>query len=99
MHPNFEIVKSSLYFLAVLSGLVIVHEWGHFFVAKLCKMRVDAFSLFSGPRLLRLGKRNGTEYNIRTIPLGGFVKIAGMEANDISGGKPILEAIRSEERR
>ena len=77
-------LKAILYFLAVLSVLVLVHEWGHFFVAKLCKMRVDDFSLFFGPRLVRLGTKNGTEYNIRTIPLGGFVKIAGMEPEDLT---------------
>src|SRR5215468_5988899 len=84
-------LKSALYFLAVLSVLVIVHEWGHFIVAKLCKMRVDDFSLFFWKRLVRLGARNGTEYNIRTIPLGGFVKIAGMEPDDISNGAPIFK--------
>jgi len=53
-------------------------------------MRVDDFSLFFGPRLLRLGKRNGTEYNIRSVPLGGFVKIAGMEPEDAAGGTTTL---------
>src|SRR5512140_3483636 len=57
-------------------------------------MRVEDFSLFFGKVLVRLGVRNGTAYHIRAIPLGGFVKIAGMEADDISGGRPILEALR-----
>ena len=86
-----EFLKSAFYFLAVLSVLVVVHEWGHYIVAKLCKMRVDDFSLFFGPKLIRLGKRNGTEYNIRSVPLGGFVKIAGMEPDDISNGAPIFK--------
>ncbi len=86
---------SALYFIGVLSVLVIAHEWGHFIAARLCGMRVDDFSLFFGKRLIRLGVRNGTEYNIRSIPLGGFVKIAGMEADDISNGVPIRAAIAS----
>jgi regulator of sigma E protease len=86
-----DVLKTAFYFLAVLSVLVIVHEWGHFIVAKLCKMRVEDFSLFFGKRLIRLGVRNGTEYNIRSIPLGGFVKIAGMEPDDISNGAPIFK--------
>lgn len=90
MNSAFDIIKSAVYFLTVLSVLVLVHEWGHFFVAKLCNMRVDDFSLFFGKRLVRLGVRNGTEYNIRSIPLGGFVKIAGMEPDDISNGAPIF---------
>ncbi len=90
MNSALELIKSALYFLTVLSVLVLVHEWGHFVVAKLCNMRVDDFSLFFGKRLIRLGVRNGTEYNIRSIPLGGFVKIAGMEPDDISNGAPIF---------
>lgn len=89
-----ELLKSAAYFIGVLSVLIIAHEWGHFIVAKLCKMRVDDFSLFFGPKLLCLGKRHGTEYNIRSIPLGGFVKIAGMEPEDIAGaGRPIYKRV------
>jgi regulator of sigma E protease len=84
-------LKSAGTFLAVLSVLVLVHEWGHFIVAKLCGMQVDEFALFFGPRLVRLGVRNGTEYNIRSIPLGGFVKVAGMEPDDISNGAPLFK--------
>lgn len=91
-----DVIKTVLYFLGVLSVLVIVHEWGHFIVAKLCKMRVEDFSLFFGKRLIRLGVRNGTEYNIRSFPLGGFVKIAGMEPDDISNGAPIFKRRKSE---
>lgn len=86
-----EGLKTAFYFLAVLSVLVIVHEWGHFIVAKLCRMRVEDFSLFFGKVIYRIGERNGTVYNIRAIPLGGFVKIAGMEPDDISNGAPIVK--------
>ncbi len=81
-----SILKTAFVFFSVLSVLVIVHEWGHFIVAKLCGMRVDDFSLFFGKRIWRIGNRNGTEYNVRAIPLGGFVKIAGMEPEDITMG-------------
>jgi regulator of sigma E protease len=53
-------------------------------------MRVEDFSLFFGPRLVRIGKFGGTEYNIRSVPLGGFVKIAGMEPDDLVLGAAIL---------
>lgn len=58
-------------------GLVIfVHEAGHFVAARLCKVRVDVFSLGFGPRLL--GWRRGpTLYQVAAVPLGGFVKMAG----------------------
>jgi regulator of sigma E protease len=85
-----EALRSVLFFLLILVVLVVVHEWGHFIVAKLCKMRVEDFSIFFGKRLIRLGERGGTEYNIRSIPLGGFVKITGMEPDDLSAGSPIF---------
>ncbi len=87
-------ITGIFYLLIILSALVLVHEWGHFVVAKLCGMRVEEFALFFGKRIISLGKRGDTEYNIRSIPLGGFVKIAGMDPDDISGGRPILDAIR-----
>ena len=51
-------------------------------MARLFKIRVDDFSVGFGKRLLRIGKLGDTEYNIRMIPLGGFVKIAGMEPDE-----------------
>jgi regulator of sigma E protease len=68
--------------LLMLGILVIVHEWGHFIVARLFKVRVDEFSVGFGPLALKIGKRGDTEYNIRWVPLGGYVKIAGMEADE-----------------
>src|SRR5437764_11337635 len=85
-----DMIITALNLIGVLSALVIAHELGHFLVAKWCGMRVDDFSLFFGPRLLRIGKFGGTEYNIRSIPLGGYVKIAGMEPDDLVLGAPVL---------
>lgn len=79
-------------FLFVLSVLVVAHEWGHYIAAKLFKMRVEEFSLFFGKRLIRLGVRQGTEYNIRAVPLGGFVRIAGMDPSDLFDAAPVLPA-------
>ena len=73
--------------LLLLSVLVVAHEWGHFIVARIFKIRVDDFSIGFGPRLFRIGKLGETEYNVRMLPLGGFVKIAGMEPDE----KPLLD--------
>src|SRR5436305_3588231 len=89
-----DLIKGIASLLVILSILVIVHEWGHYIVAKLCGMRVEEFALFFGKILVRLGVRDGTEYNIRSIPLGGFVRIAGMDPHDNSDGVAILKAIR-----
>ena len=67
------------WFLAFLgfAALVILHEAGHFFAAKAVGMRVERFSLFFPPLIAR-HKRGETEYAIGAIPLGGYVKITGM---------------------
>lgn len=69
---------SLISFLIVLSVLVIVHELGHFIVAKRLGVRVEKFSFGFGPKLASI-KRGETEYLISAIPLGGYVKMAGDE--------------------
>jgi regulator of sigma E protease len=59
------------------ASLVILHEAGHFFAAKAVGMRVERFALFFPP-LIYTVKRGETEYGIGAIPLGGYVKITGM---------------------
>jgi regulator of sigma E protease len=61
--------------------LVILHEAGHFAAAKAVGMRVERFSLFFGPLLVKV-RRGETEYGIGPIPLGGYVKITGMNPNE-----------------
>jgi regulator of sigma E protease len=63
-------------------GLVIfVHELGHFLVAKKCGVRVEAFAIGFGPRILGF-KRGDTEYRLGLIPIGGYVKMAGDNPGD-----------------
>lgn len=70
---------SILIFLAVLGVLVLVHEWGHFIVAKKSGMRVDEFAIGFPPKLFGI-RRGETEYTLNLIPIGGFVKIYGEDA-------------------
>ena len=71
-----------LAFLGV-SLLIVFHEFGHYLCARASGMRVDRFSVLGiGPVVLRLGKRNGTEFVISAIPFGAYVHIVGMEAGD-----------------
>ena len=66
--------------IAVLGAAVVLHEFGHFLVAKLFKIRVETFSVGFGPRLI--GRKWGTtDYRISAIPLGGYVKLGGDESN------------------
>lgn len=67
--------------LAILSlaFLIVVHEGGHYFVARWCKMRIERFSIGFGPGILkRVSKKTGTTFQLAPIPFGGFVEIRGM---------------------
>ena len=67
-------------FIFILGAAVVLHEFGHFVVAKLFKIRVETFSVGFGPRLF--GKQWGqTDYRVSAIPLGGYVKLGGDESN------------------
>ena len=67
-------------FIGILGAAVVIHEFGHFIVAKLFKIRVETFSVGFGPRLF--GKKLGhTDYRVSLVPLGGYVKLGGDESN------------------
>mgnify|MGYP006288727527 CR=1 FL=1 len=67
-----------IYGILALSFLIIVHETGHFTVAKLSGIKVLEFSLFMGPQLFSF-KKGETLYSIRAFPIGGYVKMEGEE--------------------
>lgn len=84
---------SVIYFIITIGILVFVHELGHFLAARMCKMRTDAFAIGFGQRLFGWNQVNGftfgtldkdldlqghTDYKLCLLPLGGYVKIAGM---------------------
>ena len=72
-----------LWFILILGGIVLVHEFGHFIFSKLFGVYVYEFSIGMGPKLLHHKKKGGeTEYCIRAIPIGGFVSLAGEDADD-----------------
>ena len=74
-----EIIIKLSQFLLSLSLLIILHELGHFIPAKLFKTKVEKFYLFFDIKFSLLKKKIGdTEYGIGWLPLGGYVKIAGM---------------------
>jgi regulator of sigma E protease len=82
-HFPLEIVA----FVFVLGILVFVHEFGHYAVAKLFKVRVEVFSLGFGKRLVGF-RRGDTDYRISLLPLGGYVKMAGENPMEARTGDP-----------
>lgn len=78
-----EFLVSAVAFIVLIGVMVVVHEFGHFAVAKLCGVRVEAFSFGFGPRLFGY-KYGDTDYKVCLLPLGGFVKMAGENFSELS---------------
>lgn len=74
---------SIVWFILILGAIILVHEFGHFIFSKLFGVYVYEFSLGMGPKILHYKKKGGeTEYCLRLIPIGGFVSLAGEDADD-----------------
>ena len=71
----------------VLGIMILVHEWGHFMMARLFGVRVDVFSIGFGPRLFGW-KRGATDYRVSLLPLGGYVRMAGQDFGEERTGAP-----------
>jgi len=73
------------YILAILgfSLIIIVHELGHFLFAKAGGMHVHEFFIGFGPKVFKFKSRAGTDYGLKAIPVGGYVKVMGMDRNEL----------------
>src|SRR5205085_2979050 len=78
---------TAITFVVVLGSMVVIHEFGHFIVAKFFGIRVDVFSVGFGKRLFGF-KRGDTDYRLSLIPLGGYVKMAGENLDEAITGAP-----------
>src|SRR5258707_12475572 len=80
MQPLTNFLVSTAYAVVavafVLGVMILVHEFGHYAVAKLCGVRVEVFSLGFGKRLFGF-RRGDTDYRVSLLPVGGYVKMAG----------------------
>lgn len=73
-----EFLLSAIKIIFLLGFLILIHECGHFLVARLCKIKVNEFAIGFGPTIWKKqGKQ--TKYALRLIPLGGFVSMEGEE--------------------
>jgi regulator of sigma E protease len=73
--------------LVVLGIMVLVHEFGHFIMAKWCGVRVETFAIGFGRKLVGI-RRGGTDYQINVLPLGGYVKMSGDAPGEAPSGDP-----------
>lgn len=83
-------LKTLIYFLIIFSVIVVIHEYGHLFWAKRAGILVREFSLGMGPKLYSHQAEDGTTYTIRMLPLGGYVRLAGLnEEEEIQPGQSV----------
>ena len=73
--------------LGTLAILVAIHEFGHFWVARRCGVQVLRFSIGFGTSLYSWRDRQGTEYSIAAIPLGGYVKMLDEREGEVAGSE------------
>ena len=62
--------------------VVFVHEYGHYSIAKLCKVKIETFSLGFGPELFGITDSSGTRWKFSLVPVGGYVKMWGDSSNE-----------------
>jgi len=78
--------------LLMLSLLTVVHEWGHFIVARLFHVKVNEFSIFMGPKIFqRRSKKTGILFSLRALPIGGYCALEGEVEDDPEEGEQPAE--------
>jgi regulator of sigma E protease len=80
---SLSFLKGTLGFIFVIGILIVIHEWGHYYAAKRAGVPVEQFSIGFGPSLWKFAQREETEFHLRLLPLGGYVRITGMEPDDM----------------
>lgn len=78
-----HLAHTALSFFIIISVIVFVHEFGHYFIARLCGVRVEAFAIGFGRELLGRNDSHGTRWKLCALPIGGYVKMYG-DSNEAS---------------
>jgi regulator of sigma E protease len=81
------IVENVLWLVVLIGVMILIHELGHFVVARFFDVRVDAFSFGFGPRLFGF-RRGETDFRVSAIPFGGYVRMAGEQPGDDAAADP-----------
>lgn len=83
---NLPFISQLLQFIIGLGILILLHEFGHFIVARLLNVEVEEFGIGFPPRMVKLFEARGTEFTLNWIPLGGFVRPKGENDPEVEGG-------------
>lgn len=92
-------MRTIITFILVFAVIVVVHEFGHFYFAKKSGILVREFAIGMGPKIFYHRGKDGTAYTIRLLPVGGYVRMAGMDDEDgqISPGETLTLVIDEDE--
>ena len=83
-------MKTIIVFLIIFSIIVVIHEFGHFYMARRAGIQVREFAIGMGPKLFSTQDKYGTTFTIRMLPLGGYVRVAGLyEEDEIQPGMQV----------
>lgn len=82
-------MKGVIVFLILFTVLVVIHEFGHYFFAKKSGILVREFAIGMGPKIFQHHALNGTTFTIRILPLGGYVRLAGVDEIDLEAGQNV----------
>ena len=86
-------------FLLVLGAVVFIHEFGHFFVARRCGVKIEVFSIGMGPEVVGRTDKRGARWRLSAIPIGGYVRFAGDRDAASAPDEDALSAMSPAERR
>ncbi len=92
-----HLLQTTLSFIAIISVLVFIHEFGHYIVAKWAGVKIDTFSLGFGHEVWGMNDKSGTRWKISSLPLGGYVKMYG-DASEISNPSEDIDKLSEDEK-
>lgn len=93
-----SVLTSIAVFIPVITVIVFIHEFGHYFVAKRCKVKIDVFSIGFGKEIFGWNDKSGTRWKLCWLPLGGYVKMFG-DVNPASAPDPKMSNLTEEEKK
>lgn len=88
----------ALSFIVILSVIVFVHEFGHYFVARMCGVKIDVFSIGFGREIWGYTAKSGTRWKLSALPLGGYVKMFG-DSSEASTPSESLDRLSDEHKK
>ncbi|BDR56311.1 RIP metalloprotease RseP [Xylocopilactobacillus apis] len=89
-------MKGIIVFLILFTILVVFHEFGHYFFAKKMGILVREFAIGMGPKIFQHHAQNGTTFTIRILPLGGYVRLAGVEESELEAGQTVYVTLNDQ---